>query len=408
MLALSLLLAAALMPKRPVQWADIPPGIRPLLAEASDEDSFQRLRRRIERDTQERLRQGEDEHLIYFLLQSMAFTKRPRVEPALSAREFAESATIPPAAQARMEEFLRALDRPTSGPRLAYFQQYLAPRRRSPAELEAAYRQAMRFLHEKEFAGSPAPYQRRGHSTDTGIEVNYTISTALAVIRALDPSARLERVLIAGPGLDFAPRTAFQESFPPQSYQPYLTADSLLRWQLADPRGLSVHCVDINPRVVGFIEEFPRRADLSLTLSRHAGEPDYEEYFADAGKHIGETTPVALGKIVRVRRELAARVRAEPLNILTERYDPPPGFDLVIATNLLLYFDSTELALALANLSAMLRAGGFLIHNELRPEVESIARALDMPPIQGRTLQVAPGTKRPLMDAFVIHRRVGR
>jgi hypothetical protein len=53
----------------------------------------------------------------------------------------------------------------------------------------------------------------------------------------------------------------------------------------------------------------------------------------------------------------------------------------------------------------MLGAGGTLIHNELRPEVEEISRLLDFPPVEARTLRLSEGQGRPLFDSFVIHRK---
>jgi len=102
---------------------------------------------------------------------------------------------------------------------------------------------------------------------------------------------------------------------------------------------------------------------------------------------------------------LARNVTAAEMNILTERYDPSPGYDLVVATNILVYFNQQELRLALANICSTLRPGGYLVHNELRPEVESIARELNLAPVQARTIQMSAGAGKPLLDGIVIHRR---
>ena len=54
------------------------------------------------------------------------------------------------------------------------------------------------------------------------------------------------------------------------------------------------------------------------------------------------------------------------LNIVTQRLEPSsPGepFDLVIATNILLYYDVFEQSLAAANIVRMLRPGGFFLSN---------------------------------------------
>ena len=57
--------------------------------------------------------------------------------------------------------------------------------------------------------------------TDTQVEANFAVHTALSVIRAYGPD-RLDRVLIVWPGLDFAPRTDLLEAYEPQSYQPWV------------------------------------------------------------------------------------------------------------------------------------------------------------------------------------------
>jgi SAM-dependent methyltransferase len=49
-------------------------------------------------------------------------------------------------------------------------------------------------------------------------------------------------------------------------------------------------------------------------------------------------------------------------NIVLERTDDGP-FDLIVATNVLVYYDAFEQALALANVAKMLRPGGFLLTN---------------------------------------------
>ena len=112
-----------------------------------------------------------------------------------------------------------------------------------------------------------------------------------------------------------------------------------------------------------------------------------------------------LAKSLVVRREIAERVTAAKLNILTERYDPSPEYDLVLATNVFLYFDPHELLLALTNIRSMLRVGGYLIHNELRAELEADTRLLGMPPIHARTVLIAPGKDKGLYDSVVIHKK---
>jgi chemotaxis methyl-accepting protein methylase len=56
---------------------------------------------------------------------------------------------------------------------------------------------------------------------------------------------------------------------------------------------------------------------------------------------------------------------------VTDRLDAEP-FDLVIATNVFIYYDVLDQALALSNVEAMLKPGGFLLANFSAPELASI------------------------------------
>lgn len=398
----ALLAAAGLLCARPVQLADLSPEARKLLGAADSE--FPALIQSLNRRTAERLRAGEYDHLIYYLLQSRRFTSRPAIEPALSAREYAGSGKIPEAVRARIADFLAALRRPASGERLAYFRT-LAP---DPPVLEKEYARAMNFLYRKEFgARAEGLYQERGHSTDTQVEANFAVHLGLAVLKSLRPAARMNRVLIVGPGLDFAPRTGLADAFPPQSYQPFAVADALLQLGLADPRELSVHCVDINPRVVRYLDTFAAGPRTLYLLPGLGDTGEFRDYFRGLGQKIGSQTPFPehRGKKLQVTLEIAGRISAECLNIVTERPDCPAAYDLAVASNVFLYFDRQELLLALANLGALIRPGGWLLHNEPRPEVEEFARSLGLPPLQARSVRVGAGRVRPLFDTVVLHEK---
>ncbi len=397
---------------RPIAYADLGSEAQHILTRQKfDAGDFPRLIRSIEQETAARLRDGEHDHLIFFLLQSARFTRRPRIEPALSAREFIENlhaASIPSEVRERMQDFLRALGRPQTDERLTWFRKSLPPPERTLDRLSAEYARAMRFLYQKEFGtaqNAGSLYQQRGHSSDTRIESSYAVWNALAVLKTLNSALRINRVLIAGPGEDFAPRTDFTDNYPPQSYQPYAVADALLALGLAGRDRLRIHCVDINDRVLQFFHEFPNRREPRLTLFEEWDDPGYVEYFRSLGRHIGTDSKTRSGKALLISKDVAARVSAAKLNVITERYDPPPEYDLIVATNILVYFNNTELLLALSNLQSMLKEGGVLIHNELRPEVEEFSKALGYPPLQARTLRLSEGKNKPLFDSFVIHQK---
>ena len=65
---------------------------------------------------------------------------------------------------------------------------------------------------------------------------------------------------------------------------------------------------------------------------------------------------------MRVRPTIVSAIQVRDLNIVLERTDDAP-FDLIVATNVLVYYDPFEQALALTNITKMLRPGGFLLTN---------------------------------------------
>jgi hypothetical protein len=366
---------------------DLPPTLRPLFP------GFDAFRAAIERGTAARLKEGENDHLIFYLLQSALFTREARIEPAVSAKAFEETGRIPASVIRRITDFLSA---PAGrDERLDYLRSRLHLTRE---EISSEYERAMRSLYKKEFAAGRSDlagwYQTRGHSSDTQIEANYAVWSALRVLRSIHPNWRVDHALIVGPGLDFAPRTDLFDDGP-QSYQPYALADALLGLKIAASPDLLIHCVDINPRVVSFLNE---GGSQTLRLHLKSGDEGYEEYF----RHFGQAIGYRRGNAVSVREEIRNRISASLLNIITERVTRP-RFDLIVVTNVLLYFNSKELALALCNIDAMLEPGGFLIANDLNPEIDGYTAALGMKPVQARTIRIRGSAASPLFDSFAIY-----
>jgi hypothetical protein len=351
-----------------------------------DADKFPGYIAGIERRTAEREREGENDHLIFYILQSKEFTASARLEPAICARQYVESGTISRAVETRMAEFAVST---AATERLSYFRSLL-PRQNSVQYLREEYVRAMRSLYAKEFSRQPNYYQSRGHSTDTQITANYALWTALSVLKASQSDLKFQRVLIVGPGLDIAPRTGLVDRYPPQSHQPYAVV------QILRDLGLSaipeIECVDINDRVIRFIRDFARRSELRLNFPIPPGDREFENWANNL-----------LPKLASVPQKVARAVSADKLNIITQRLDSK--YDLVIATNVLLYFDDVELLLAMANIESMLRPHGYFIHNELRGLIDRDAEAVGLAPVHARTVKIGEGAKAPLYDAFAIYRK---
>src|ERR1700682_4380272 len=105
-------------------------------------------------------------------------------------------------------------------------------------------------------------------------------------MRQQSPGTRLDRVLVVGPGLDSAPRTDLTD-LPPQSSQPFALADAILQLGLSDPATLSLHCVDISPHAVRFLQEFSSQPQARVTFLSRRGTSEYKEYFRNIGNAIG-------------------------------------------------------------------------------------------------------------------------
>jgi SAM-dependent methyltransferase len=452
-------------PTTRVVWADVARFADALGAAGLTEATFPSHVERLRTTHARRVREGDLDHLVFYLLQSTRFTTLPPIEPALSARAlvegldppardaFLQGALTPPpplpdAVRARITAFVRALDSPAADARLAYFRGLVRtelPGGDSRNAISREYLRVMRFVYEKEFVAQRSAsaaaavadlYRTRGLSTDTAIEAGYLVHLGIGVIKALEPERRIRRVLIVGPGLDLAPRTALVEDGAPQSYQPWAVIDALVSLGLSRLGALEVVAADINPRVV----EHLRRARAEppvLTLASGIRETgtvtmtdEYRDYFTRLGRAIGteadapgatsgrpedpaaprETTGAAnsgrLRKSVRVGGEAARTLHAEALDAVTERFDGPP-FDLIVATNVLPYFDEAELMLAMTNVARMLAPGGVFLHNEARSSMADVTTAIGLPFLQSRHAVIATvrGAPAPLYDSVWLHRK---
>jgi len=73
---------------------------------------------------------------------------------------------------------------------------------------------------------------------------------------------------------------------------------------------------------------------------------------------------------VAVRPAVALRLEPLDLNIVVQR-SGTHRFDLVVATNVFVYYDVLEQVLALSNVRAMLKPGGILLSNNALLELPS-------------------------------------
>jgi hypothetical protein len=195
-------------------------------------------------------------------------------------------------------------------------------------------------------------------------------------------------VAIVGPGLDFADKDVGFDIYPQQTVQPFAVLDSLKRLGLApSPGDPEIMLLDISPRIIDHVTQARARAarnigyTLNLLLPRSTPWlPEVRAYWQAFGDQIGAPAQTPASKAIADGAQLRA-VRARPsavqpmsvlnLNIVTERLDGE-AFDLVIATNVFIYYDVFEQALAMSNVEAMLKPGAFLLANFSARDLRSV------------------------------------
>jgi hypothetical protein len=229
-------------------------------------------------------------------------------------------------------------------------------------------------------------YRKRGLSTDASLLAAYSIERALDVAARtkLFAPASISRVAIVGPGLDFVDKAEGHDVYPPQTLQPVAIVDSLRRLGL-EGGDLEIAAFDINPRVLehvqsavaqarsgrGYVVHLPLDGD-DLTHSWH---PEFVGYWNRFGDRVGVPVPAitvpteAEGTRVRavtIRPDLMQQLRPINMNVVLQRLAPRAlsrPFDLIVATNILVYYSEAEQALAFANMLSMLRDGGAILTN---------------------------------------------
>ena len=108
------------------------------------------------------------------------------------------------------------------------------------------------------------------------------------------------------------------------------------------------------------------------------------------------TTDLAELRAVRARPSAVQRMSVLNVNIVTDRLDGE-AFDLVIATNVFIYYDELEQALAMSNVEAMLKPGAFLLANFSAPNLTSVT----MRPVDTTTTLYARAANETVRDFIV-------
>jgi hypothetical protein len=355
---------------------------------------------RHDREIRGRLLPGDEDTIVNWLMFGTSFTKEPKALFEVSET----SHDLPKVISRRITDFIAGLRSANPDERSIFARQVLqsqgygfdtAPER---SHLERRLHEEVdRVLAERQqYARREESFRRgdfseqmivqshlfrdRGLSLDTSILPSFALDQALETMTSqkLLTANSIRRVAVIGPGLDFADKNSGNDFYPIQTLQPFSSMDSLQRLGLAGPAGLELTTFDISPRVNDHILKMRHQGEKGvpyvLRLPLEPGAPwspsliDYWKHLGDRiGVEIHEKKPSSIKKgmeirTIQVRPQVMAEVRPEDFNVVTQRWTGPP-FDLVIATNVFVYYDEFDQSLAFAGIESMLRPGGFFLTN---------------------------------------------
>ena len=366
-----------------------------------------------------RLEQGALDSMINLLLFGTSFTTQPRV----ITMHDSDDAVL----QSRLDDLLQGLRNPGKNERLIFLRNVLRGSGMDP-DSSAGYEKTKTFVlenlrrvvqeqitfHEQfdeatresnQEAGlskRSRVFRDRGISLDTTILSSFGIEGALRDMkdRAVLPERSITRVAVIGPGLDFTDKGFGYDFYPLQTLQPFAVYDSLIRLGLAEPGKIDIIAFDISREV---LEHLRRAHDRAKTGEKYVVQlpreswlwvADAVQYWRSFGSEIGKPVapiqpPPALKDLetraVGIRPEVILSCKPVDLNIVFEQFDlsATRRFDLIIATNVFLYYDTLEQALALQNISTLLKPAGFLLTNDWLPGLPQIPmRSMGYTPVR--------------------------
>ena len=426
--------ASAIEPSRKafVTFADVQPlwdVLRPLLPAALVDrppdamaSAWPAWIRRHDADIRARVAHGDEDTLVNFWLFGTSFTAHPPARPR-DVERHGGGATLAAIAERRFDDLLTAIASPGSSERLRWAGELLRSRGLEPGAPSARARvRALLFDIGARMVAENAGYDRaldaaratndpvawlaanaslyrdRGLSSDTSILSSFAIDATLEALATAGTigAERIRRVAIVGPGLDVFNKADGHDFYPVQTIQPFAVIDSLVRLGLSQAGAVSVTTFDVSASVTGHLTDAVARARRGEGYLLHLPLGEAERwsaplvtYWEQAGARIGARVdparaPRAAGGVrvraVRVRPDIVAAVVPRDLNLVAERLDPLDDdmrFDLVIATNVFVYYEPFEQVLAVANLARMLRSGGTLLSNQAVLPVAPMRPTLD-------------------------------
>lgn len=348
----------------------------------------------------ERLERGEEDTLTNLLRFGVTFTKEYRIDNEYLAR-YGKSSLVNAFAENRANDLIRAMASADANEGIAHMRAFLERkgfsfktpedrakiRRYLMGNLARMRDEMLRYIQEAKQGNRFQLFEDRGISLDTNLWPDFLLDqhlTAMSRKGLLRPGS-VRRVAIVGPGLDFANKEMGNDFYPPQTIQPFTVLDTLIRLGLSDAAAVDLYTLDISSEVNFHIERARKNAAAGhayvvqlpwVTTARMT--PEYRaaflKYWEGLGEHIGEAVPpirvpeAAAGttetRAVSIRPEIVRRITPLDVDIVFQRPEQREGFDLIIGTNIFIYFGEFEQALARMNMALMLNPGGYILTND--------------------------------------------
>lgn len=381
----------------------LPPALTPV--EAQTAATWDKWVRQHDAEIRTRLDQGEEDTLTNLLRLGVTYTKEYRITTEYLVR-YGESSLVNSFAETRAKDLIAALSAPhLENPGMAEMRALLekkgftvtTPKGKAAIKayllknLARMKQDVIRAQQEAKQGNAFESFKDRGISTDTSLWPDFLLHEHLRrmVEKSVLKPKSVRRVAIVGPGLDFVNKEGGLDFYPPQTVQPFSVIDMLSELGIADPAGVRIVTYDISQRVNVHIEQARKNAAAGKPYTvqipwnpNPANFPPYmaaaESYWKQIGAHIGAEVPAlpvpegagdARNRAVRFAPDVVQRITPYDANVVFQNYDLPAGdrFDLIIGTNIFIYYDRFEQALARVNLTTMLQPGGFLLSNDALP-----------------------------------------
>jgi hypothetical protein len=370
-------------------------------SDISDSSAWDRWIRKQDAEVRARIDRGEEDSISNLILFGTSYTNLPRMESPESA--VAEGGKVSEAAQARAHALAEAAGAAAPNERIRIVrdflkrkgiardaaEQFLTANLQRFAEEQGAYQKELVDAGksgdvEEVLSTRGTLYQARGLSADTSLMTNYALEDTLRTLSAKGILAEgsIRRIAVIGPGLDFTNKHNGYDFYPLQTIQPFAVMETALRLKLGKPDEIEVVTLDLNPGVNAHIAKLVREARAgrayTVQLPRDTAAdwpPAAVDYWERFGEILGTQAkplpvPEALGGVtlraVAIAPRYASRVTPLDVNIVAQRMDLEEGkaFDLVIATNILVYYDRFQQALAMASIARMMNRGGLFLAND--------------------------------------------